>query len=235
MRLRRARSADIGRYDYLDRFRLDAELRETRQGSTRYVVCLEKVNLAGGERRAWQELEQLEGKALSVQGKRMSEHVNAKLRETEFFFQKLVSESEKVVTPEPEAFLYYLNAFLVAGESVRYLLEGKGYDWREWGTEEERGFLTFMNEQRSLVVHDEGGAETEVDWVFVPFVELRDRPSHPAYGFHVFAPPGTDPGGIGRRTYFFKIDGKDESVIECCKRYLTLVETLVGEFTRPAG
>jgi hypothetical protein len=188
---------------------------------------------------------------VTVQRKRMSDRVDTKLRETKYFFQRLVCESEKAVTNEPEAFLYYLNAFLVAGESVRYLLEGKGYDWRKWGTEEERRFLTFMNEQRGLVVHYQGGAEMEVDWVFIPFVELRDQPSHPAFGFHSFTPPlrlRAEPkgqmrdrtehighGSVGRRTYFFKVDDNYESVIECCKRYLTLVEKLAEEFTPPAG
>ena len=50
--------ANIGRYYLLDRFRLDIELPETRQGTARDVVRLEKINLAGGERWVWQELEQ---------------------------------------------------------------------------------------------------------------------------------------------------------------------------------
>jgi hypothetical protein len=45
---------------------------------------------------------------------------------------------------------------------------------------------------------------------------MRDRTEHIGHG------------SVGRRTYFFKADGNYESVIECCKRYLTLVEKLVG-------
>lgn len=37
--------------------------------------------------------------------------------------------------------------------------------------------------------------------------------------------------GIGHQTYFFEVDGKEESVIEYCKRYLTLLGELVEEFT----
>src|SRR6476620_5023687 len=54
----RCASANIGRYYLLDRFRLDIELPETWQGTARNIVRLEKVNLAGGERWVWQELEQ---------------------------------------------------------------------------------------------------------------------------------------------------------------------------------
>ena len=44
---------DISRYNLLDGFGPDIEFRETRQDSARHAVRLEKVNLAGGERRAW--------------------------------------------------------------------------------------------------------------------------------------------------------------------------------------
>ena len=40
--------ADIGRYDFLDCFRLNLELLEPWQAPTRDIVLLEKVNLSGG-------------------------------------------------------------------------------------------------------------------------------------------------------------------------------------------
>jgi hypothetical protein len=52
----------------------------------------------------------------------MSEHIRAKLAEMRDRFQDLVDESEKVVTPKPEAFRYALNAFQEAGYSLRKLL-----------------------------------------------------------------------------------------------------------------
>jgi len=51
-------TANIGRHYLLDRFRLDIELPETRQGTARDVVRPEKINLTRGERWIWQELEQ---------------------------------------------------------------------------------------------------------------------------------------------------------------------------------
>jgi len=53
----------------------------------------------------------------------MSERTDTKLRETKFFFQNLVRESDMESPSEPEAFLCYLNAFLSAGEIVRCFLE----------------------------------------------------------------------------------------------------------------
>lgn len=72
----------------------------------------------------------------------MSERTDTKLRETKFFFQSLVRESDKESPSEPEAFLFYLNAFLTAGESVRcFLEEDYGYERRKAG-----GVFKFMNE-----------------------------------------------------------------------------------------
>jgi hypothetical protein len=64
----------------------------------------------------------------------MSERTDIKLRETKFFFQKLIRESGKESPSEPEAFLFYLNAFLTAGESVRcFLEEDYGYERQKAG------------------------------------------------------------------------------------------------------
>jgi hypothetical protein len=170
----------------------------------------------------------------------MSELVDTKLRETKFFFEKLVSESQKAVTDEPEAFLFYFNAFLEAGYGLRDLLAQNGFKPSN-RPEDERSLLNFMFEQRRLVVHRGGSADVEIKWEFIPhFGDLERDRSHPAYGFHYFATPlplrAEMPGhtvheGIGRRTYSFKVDGKEMSVIEYCKQYLALLEKLVGEFT----
>ena len=51
-------STNVRRHHFLDRFRLNLELLQTRQGSARKIIRFEKINLAGGERWVWQELEQ---------------------------------------------------------------------------------------------------------------------------------------------------------------------------------
>ena len=98
----------------------------------------------------------------------MSERTDTKLREAKFFFQNLVRESDKESPSEPEAFLFYLNAFLTAGEIVRcFLEEDYGYKRQKAG-----GVFKFMNEQRHVVVHREGSPD--VVWVHVPVSELRN-------------------------------------------------------------
>jgi hypothetical protein len=70
----------------------------------------------------------------------MSDRTDTKLRETKFFFQNLIRESGKESPNEPEAFLFYLNAFLTAGESVRcFLEEDYGYERQKAG-----GVFKFM-------------------------------------------------------------------------------------------
>ena len=51
-------STNVGRHHFLDRFRLNLELLQTRQGSARKIIRFEKINLASGERWVWQEFEQ---------------------------------------------------------------------------------------------------------------------------------------------------------------------------------
>jgi hypothetical protein len=49
----------------------------------------------------------------------MSERTDTKLLETKFFFQSLVRESDKESPSEPDAFLFYLNAFVTAGANPK--------------------------------------------------------------------------------------------------------------------
>jgi hypothetical protein len=48
-------------------------------------------------------------------------------------FSNLVHEGDKESPSEPEVFLFYLNAFLIAGENVRCFLE------EDYGYEEAKG------------------------------------------------------------------------------------------------
>ena len=161
----------------------------------------------------------------------MSERSVTKLRETKFFFRKLVRENDKEAPSEPEAFLFYLNAVVTAGESVRcFLEEDYGYERRKAG-----GVFKFMNEQRRVVVHREGSPDVELIWVHVPLSELHKRGDHPAFDSHFFAPPGTPLPVIGRRWYSFRVDDKEVSVIQFCREYLEALEKLVQEFSTNVG
>jgi len=121
----------------------------------------------------------------------MNDLVHTKLGEAKLLFQKLVSESEKFITPEPKAFGRCLKNFLVEAEGVRDLLKDKGYVRQAWGTKEDRDFLKFMCKQRGAEVHAGGSAKTIItEWV--PFSKM---PSHLARGFDAsFSMPlGTEP------------------------------------------
>jgi hypothetical protein len=156
----------------------------------------------------------------------MSERTDTKLRETKFFFQNLIRESGKESPGEPEAFLFYLNAFLTAGESVRcFLEEDYGYERQRAG-----GVFKFMNEQRRVVVHRKGSPDVELVWVHVPVRELRNCGDHPAFGSYFFAPPGTPLPLIGKKSYAFQVEDREVTVIQFCREYLEALERLVQEF-----
>ena len=84
-----------------------------------------------------------------------------KFREARFFLRHLVDGAQKAVPNEPEAFGFYLSAFLSAARSVIFALqceEKKTYN--EWFpkfkaslSSEEKELLDFMNTQRVLEVH----------------------------------------------------------------------------------
>jgi hypothetical protein len=174
----------------------------------------------------------------------MIPNTQRKLREAKFFYGHLARESQQRVFSQPEAFAYYLSAFVSAARSVGYVLqkeEKKKYDvwfpsWERSLTSEERKLLKFMNRQRVAEVHSEG-AETTAELEYIPIVELRqDRFGHPAYGLHVFEPPlplgqpPSTPPSIGRPVHYFTIDGNPEKVVEVCGLYLQLSERLVHDF-----
>jgi hypothetical protein len=51
-------TTDVAWYDFLDAFRPNVQLREAGQNSTRHTVELEKIDLASGEWRMGQKLQQ---------------------------------------------------------------------------------------------------------------------------------------------------------------------------------
>jgi hypothetical protein len=110
------------------------------------------------------------------------------------FFKTSSARATRSPPSEPEAFLFYLNAFLTAGESVRCFLENDyGYERQKAG-----GVFKFMNEQRHVVVHREGSPDVELVWAHVQVSELRSRGDHLPFGSHFFAPPGTPLPVIGK-------------------------------------
>jgi hypothetical protein len=85
-----------------------------------------------------------------------------------------------------------------------------------------------MDEQRGIAVHHNGTPQMIVDSEEAPLNTPGEQPMHPAYGFHSFTPLGQEPVKGHRRLYRFKANGKN--VVECCTRYLGLLEKLVQTY-----
>lgn len=169
----------------------------------------------------------------------MIEATQRKLREARFFYRQLVAEGDKTITSEPEAFFYFLSAFLSAGRSVTWVLqteEKNKYDawfpqWKRTRSDDERKLLVDMNDQRVAEVHKDG-AETSVARLFIPVTEIRiDTRGHPAYGIHWFGPPDAAAPEVERRTAFFELGHSKAEVTETGGRYLNLLETCIAQFT----
>jgi hypothetical protein len=157
-----------------------------------------------------------------------------KLGEAKFFHGLLVREREKAVRNEPEAFEYYLSAFLSAARSVVYLVRenrGEWFDtWLGGRPKKDNDFLLSMKILRDDEVHH-GGAKTTVEMEWIPVVELQTRGrDHPAYGFYATWLPGTEPPKLGRPTHYLEFGGQQD-VIATCKRCIDVLEELVQDFS----
>ena len=53
-----------------------------------------------------------------------------------------------------------------------------------------------------------------------------------AFGSHFFAPPGTPLPVIGKRSYAFRVEDREVTVIQFCREYLEALERLVQGFTQ---
>ncbi len=168
----------------------------------------------------------------------MIEATQKKLREARFFLRLLNQESQVPVRNEPEAFEFYLNAFLSAARSVTFALQHEEKDkyeawfqtWLSNRSEEDRQVLNFLRNQRNYA-EKRGGAEVNVIWEYVPITEVRtDNRGHPAYGFHWFGPPGTPPPRIGLPVHSFELSGGQEKVTSSCERYVAILSELVRDF-----
>ncbi|MBI3695603.1 MAG: hypothetical protein HY238_12290 [Acidobacteria bacterium] len=163
-----------------------------------------------------------------------------KLREAEFFLWHLVDDGQKAVRNEPEAFGFYLSAFLSAGRSVTFALqyeEKAKYDkwfphWFGNLSAEDQNLLKFSKDQRNSE-QKRGGADVTVIWEYVPVTQVRtERATHPAYGFHWFGPPGTPPPRVGIPVHLFESSRGDQQVTLACQRYVGLLARLVEDFVQ---
>ena len=174
----------------------------------------------------------------------MIEATQGKLEEAQFFYQHLVRERRpKTLMWDPKAFRFYFSAFIQAASSVVWVLHKEEKDkWEAWKpgweqklTTEELRLMKLTRELRNLEVK-ERGANPVVEWEEVPIYELLTgididlERQHPAYGLHVFAPPGTPSPKTRRPAYYFEHEDGKEEVTALCARYLVFLEKMVNDF-----
>lgn len=170
----------------------------------------------------------------------MIEATRKKLRETQFFLRLLGDEGRRIVSNEPEAFQFFLSAFLSAARSVTFALQSEEkakYDvwfptWLNQLTDEERDLLNFLRDERNRE-QKQGGAKVGLSYEFVSICELAsDSPGRPVYTFVWAGPPGTPPPRVDRRKYEFNFGRGHEDVVTLCRKYATLLGRVVEDFIK---
>jgi hypothetical protein len=182
----------------------------------------------------------------------MIERTQKRLRAARFFYQRLV-DSKNPLRNEPEAFEFYLSAFIQLARTVPWVLkkeETAKYEawnprWEERLSPEERKLLNFTTACRNADVK-EGGIETRIDECeTIDIYELLKNPphyssdifdvhrQHPAYhDTHRPAAFGTESPSLNLErsvSYFDRGDVKEEVTVTC-QKYLDYLEKFVREF-----
>ena len=161
-----------------------------------------------------------------------------KLAEADFFFRKLAKVGGEIVCPEPEAFGYYLSAFVSAGRSVTFALqaERKGeYDnwfpaWRASLSDDQPSLLADFNDHRIAAVKQRGidlsYHEEEISQSEFLFAAAREGVDIQVWG----ALPGSVAPTYHRRVRTLLAGGAQAEVIAAASEYLDLLKRMVDEF-----
>ena len=112
----------------------------------------------------------------------MIEATQKKLREARFFLSHLATENRRAVRNEPEAFDYFMSAFVSAARSVTFALQAEEkakYEqwfpgWLAAHPEEDRKLLTLMVSQRNAE-QKQGGGDRRVEWEYISVTELSSE------------------------------------------------------------
>ena len=176
----------------------------------------------------------------------MIEATRRKLDEARFFYQLLVNErpqAMKAFGHDQRAFRYYFSAFIQAARSVTWTLGNEEPEkWKVWEptwkntlSAKDKKLLNLTNELR-LDEAKRGGANALVEWEEVALhgllalTDVEPWRQHPAYGVHVFAPPGTPSPKTRRQAYYFENEDGKEEVTALCKRYLDFLDKMLNDF-----
>jgi hypothetical protein len=161
-----------------------------------------------------------------------------KLAEASFFLHKLDAVSGKVFCPEPEAFGFYLSAFVSAGRSVTFALQAehkREYDewfpsWCAGLTDEQRALLSHFNGLRNDAVK-RLGVELSLKMVEIPMHEYLLAAARDGADIQIWHPPGTPAPPQHKMVRAFVIGGSERDVVEACRFYLELVLDAIASFT----
>jgi len=166
-------------------------------------------------------------------------HTRRKLREARFFFDRLRDRASDLRLDADEVG-FYLSAFLSAARSVTLVLqveEKEFYDawydsWLANLSPADQGVFKFMNAQRVLEVHLTG-ADVTSTMEFRPVTQVeRGTGGQPGYKVYWSGPPGTPPPEIGLPVHQFRVGDDLVDVGGACRRYLSILEQLVRDFTQ---
>jgi hypothetical protein len=167
----------------------------------------------------------------------MIEATQKKLREARFFLSQLATENRRAVRNEPEAFDFFMSAFVSAARSVTFALQAEEKakydrwfaDWRETLAEKDRALLTMMVSQRNAE-QKEGGADRRIEWEYVSVLELSSEElgGKVTWG----GPPGSPPPRVGRPIRYLGQGGHELEALTACERYYALLAELVGSFVK---
>ena len=165
-----------------------------------------------------------------------------KLREAKFFLGHISSATATVIQ-EPEHVQFYMNAFVSAARNVTFVMQNErrqAFYEQLFGPKERRDFgldpqddklFHHFHEQRTAVVHHEGQVK---DMSNIPdkipvYGEYRD-----ASGQYIVSGPfwlmDGPPLTRWKSRYYFAIDGENRDAIDCCRRYVEILEGLVALF-----
>jgi len=160
-----------------------------------------------------------------------------KLSEAQFFYGKLQEVSGRVVRNYPEAFQYYLSAFLSAGRSVGFALQAENkalYDawypsWEASLSHEQVALLRNFNKERVATVR-KTGANIEHQVVPISGQEYLLAAATEGEDIQISGPVGVPLPEFQKVVRTFAFGGSDAEVVLTAGAYLLLIQRCVAEF-----
>jgi len=166
------------------------------------------------------------------------DQVRKKLREARFFLRRM-GERAQMAFGDHEEFDFYLSALLSAARSIDYRLrheQGATYSsfrtqWDNKLLVADKQLMKFLVDDRNLEIHESGSGRNQGESRIPVFGSYQDKSGTVT----VSGPVGIQPAEIIKPTYSFTIDGLEVSVLECCEKYLGLLEQLLADYCRSQG